>query len=45
MKSQAFDTELQQSNSFQFDEEFAYARCLSRLKEMQTKEYQLKIFI
>ena len=25
-----------------FDEDFAYERCLSRLKEMQTKEYQEK---
>lgn len=26
----------------QFDEEFAFERCLSRLKEMQTREYQEK---
>jgi predicted ATPase len=26
----------------QFDEDFAFERCLSRLKEMQTKEYQEK---
>ena len=25
-----------------FDEEFAFERCLSRLKEMQTREYQEK---
>ena len=42
-KRGAFDTELQQNDDFKFDEEFAYARCLSRLKEMQTKEYQLKM--
>ena len=29
----------------QFDEEFAYERCLSRLKEMQTNEYQEKALI
>ena len=23
-----------------YDEEFAFSRCLSRLREMQTKEYQ-----
>lgn len=26
----------------QFDEDFAFERCLSRLKEMQTEEYQEK---
>jgi predicted ATPase len=26
----------------EFDEEFAFERCLSRLKEMQTREYQEK---
>jgi len=29
----------------QFDEEFAFERCLSRLKEMQTREYQEKAFM
>ena len=29
----------------QFDEEFAFERCLSRLKEMQTREYQEKAFL
>ena len=29
----------------QFDEEFAFERCLSRLKEMQTHEYQEKALI
>lgn len=27
-----------------FDEDFAFERCLSRLKEMQTREYQEKAF-
>ena len=26
----------------EYDEEFAFDRCLSRLKEMQTQEYQEK---
>jgi len=29
----------------QFDEDFAFERCLSRLKEMQTREYQEKAFM
>jgi protein AFG1 len=28
-----------------FDEEFAYERCLSRLKEMQTQEYKEKALV
>jgi predicted ATPase len=42
-KKETFDTALQQSEEFKFDEEFAYSRTLSRLKEMQTHEYQMKI--
>lgn len=28
-----------------FDEEFAFDRCISRLKEMQTQEYQEKALV
>jgi len=34
-----------EKSAHQFDEEFAYERCLSRLKEMQTREYQEKTLI
>ena len=33
------DLFLRPNEKSQFDEEFAFERCLSRLKEMQTREY------
>ena len=36
---QIFQVDPNSVQEFVFDEEFAYARTLSRLKEMQTKEY------
>jgi len=35
-----FDIDENTKQEHVFDEEFAYTRCLSRLREMQTKEYQ-----
>jgi len=34
-----FDIDENTKQEHVFDEEFAYTRCLSRLREMQTKEY------
>ena len=37
-----FDVDKDAQQTEVYDEEFAYHRCLSRLKEMQTQEYQEK---
>jgi predicted ATPase len=37
-----FNIDIEEGKSLVHDEEFAYTRTLSRLKEMQSKEYQEK---